>query len=360
MKKDKNSSERSNYGRSSRFLKWTNIFLAISLLLTATNALASEKLIFSVDLIRHGDRAPLHEIPTSPYPWKNGLGKLTDKGIKQEIELGRALRKTYIDKYHLLPDQYDEATMYVQATETHRTIQSANFLLQGLYPEDKRNGKIIPIVVFPLKQDSLLAPKTSHNIFLAVYRKYVDHQAWAMKTATFQSKLHEWSQITGRPITDFEEAGQLGDNLYIRQLHHVPFPKGLSETDAKQLIELREYCIINRYRIKSISRPLGVAFLTKVSNLFNQAIRKETPLKYALFMAHDSTIMNVLNSLDVPLTSVPDYASRLNFSLYEKNNRYFVVVRLNGKPVSIPSCGGDVCSVPEKRSSLHSGPAALF
>ncbi len=45
---------------------------------------AHDKLIFAVDIIRHGDRTPMIELPKDPYVWPEGLGHLTAKGRQQE------------------------------------------------------------------------------------------------------------------------------------------------------------------------------------------------------------------------------------------------------------------------------------
>lgn len=74
------------------------------------SAIAHEKpeLIFSLDLIRHGDRTPLKKIPNINYEWDQGLGQLSPRGMQQEYELGSKLRKKYIDNYPLLPKHYQK------------------------------------------------------------------------------------------------------------------------------------------------------------------------------------------------------------------------------------------------------------
>jgi lysosomal acid phosphatase len=78
-------------------------------LLAATNVFANETLVFAIDLIRHGDRTPIYQVPKSPYFWQEGLGGLTAKGIEQEIQLGKQLRKEYIDQHQLLPRSYNSS-----------------------------------------------------------------------------------------------------------------------------------------------------------------------------------------------------------------------------------------------------------
>lgn len=112
--------------------KILKILLLIIIFISSQNAFANEKLIFSVDIIRHGDRNPTSQLPKSYLSLQGGLGELTKKGNLQEKKLGEVLRKKYIYEYHLLPEIYDSNSMYVRSTDTARTIKSANSLLLGL------------------------------------------------------------------------------------------------------------------------------------------------------------------------------------------------------------------------------------
>src|SRR5689334_2958880 len=85
---------------------------------------AEEKLIFALDVIRHGDRTPIKAIPKSYHDWKEGLGQLTAIGMQQEYQLGSRLREKYIDTYHLLPPHYNIKTIYVRSTDMDRTLMS--------------------------------------------------------------------------------------------------------------------------------------------------------------------------------------------------------------------------------------------
>ena len=118
-----------------KLLSYISILLC---LLFTTGAFANEQLIFVIDLIRHGDRTPIHEIPKAAYHWKQGLGELTPEGVQRELQLGTMLRKKYIEQYHLLPPQYAVGTLYVRSTDVRRTIASARSVLLGLYPLENR------------------------------------------------------------------------------------------------------------------------------------------------------------------------------------------------------------------------------
>ncbi len=52
-----------------------------------------------------------------------------------------------------------------------------------------------------------------------------------------------------------------------------------------------------------------------------------------------------MNTLGSPLDKIPGYASNLSFSLLKNDNKYFVKVSYNNKPVSILTCGGTICTL---------------
>ncbi len=116
-----------------RPIKLLSIFFTIFI---STLVIGYEKpqLVFTLDLIRHGDRTPLKKIPHILYDWNLGLGQLTPKGMQQEYELGVKLRESYVKKSQLLPIEYQSETLYVRSTNVDRTLMSAQSLLLGLYP----------------------------------------------------------------------------------------------------------------------------------------------------------------------------------------------------------------------------------
>jgi lysosomal acid phosphatase len=166
---------------------------------------AEDKLIFAVDIIRHGDRTPTDDIPTAPYPWPEGLGQLTPLGMQQEYLLGTKMRKRYIEQNHLLPKQYLASTMYVRSTDFNRTLMSAESLLLGLYPLGSgpnlsssnqpalpANYQPIPITSVPLAKEDLLLPEANKQQFKSILQKYVFSQPeWQQKTAILKNKLIE-------------------------------------------------------------------------------------------------------------------------------------------------------------------------
>ncbi len=326
----------------------------LSLFFMITVANANEKLIFAIDLIRHGDRAPMHDLPKDPHYWKEGLAELTPEGMLQEFKLGESKRKIYIEHYHLLPNHYQDDTLYVRSTDTNRTLMSAEAFLLGLYPLGTGSMTLphqfqpIPIHSVPKKHDNLLAAYDQPHQLKPLLEKYVyETPEWKAKTASVSAKFKKWSEASGLTIAKLTDLIHLGDDLFIRQLHHITIPKGLSEQDTKEIIATAGWAIAYREKHKEVGAPLAHEFLSTVIDYLNDASKKQSALKYILYVAHDTTILSVMSGMQTPLDTPPPFASDLNFSLYENGQKQYIKVSFNGKVLKIPGCQGDSCTLAE-------------
>jgi acid phosphatase len=329
-----------------RTLGFTIVFVVA--VLSICDLRAEEKLMFAIDLVRHGDRTPVAEIPTSPYPWKQPLGALTEEGRQQEFQLGQHLRSEYVDQAHLLPQQFKEGIIFVRSTETKRTLNSAQAALEGLYPMETRpivNGAAsdIPVEVVKKEDDDLLLVKPSKNILAIIKVYFMERSRWKEAKEKLKHKLSFWSKATGFDLENDDQFGLLADNLFIRRLHQVPFPAGIDSQGADEIISTADGLTIQKFRMPEVSEPTGRNFVSAVSGYFRQAIQGESELKHVLYSAHDASIMSVLNTLGISFDQVPGFASRLNFALFQDESGYLVKVTFNGKVVLIQRCQGAVC-----------------
>lgn len=127
--------------------------------------------------MRHGDRNILRSYKNDPWKsekyWPDGFSQLTQIGKQQMYELGAYLRQRY---YKLIPDggQYHVNKVYVQSTDTDRTLNSAAYALSAIFPpmnEQIWNKSLmwqaIPIHTIPKYLDYILSmdkqcPKYKH------------------------------------------------------------------------------------------------------------------------------------------------------------------------------------------------------
>lgn len=341
----------------------------ILLALISTTSFAAEKLIFAVDIIRHGDRTPISVLPKIKYKWREGLGQLTAIGMRQEFEMGKLFRKKYVESTHLLPPNYHRSSVYIRSTDYERTLMSAQSLLMGLYPagtgpyiEDSalpglpRAFQPIPIHTAPAEFDRVIVKKPDAEEAEKLLQKYVYSTVeWKKKDAELRNKYPAWSETLGINISGLEDLERIGDTLHIHRIHHAPMPEGLSEDDIQTIIQAGDWAFMAEERPKQIANAYSQQIMTNIAGYLQQGSRQSGNLKYVLLSAHDSTIASALSYLGAPLEKAPPYASNLNFSLFESGARnYIVKITYNGVPVSIPACGGTICQLQTFLQLVHS------
>jgi lysosomal acid phosphatase len=329
----------------------------ICCLLFTCNVYAEEKLVFALDVIRHGDRSPAHDYPGSKDQWPEGLGQLTPLGMNQEYQLGVSLRTMYVTQYHLLAEHFIPNTVYVRSSDYDRTLESAQALLMGLYPpgtgpmlEDQQPAlpqavQLVPVNTVPQESDSLLIPYNDSAQYYALLQQYVfDTPGWKEKTAELAPKFPAWSAATGMTITNLYQLSAVADTLFVERTHNITLPPDLSAEDVQTIIDAGQWAMVYAYKDKNVSEAIGRNLLNAIAKYIAAAGVDKAESKYVLFSAHDNTLMSEMKLLNVPLDEVPHYASNLNFSVFTvKPDTYVVRIHYNGQPVILPDCANVDC-----------------
>ena len=352
------------------------IFLCFCYLSKGAMAASTDKLIFAIDVIRHGDRTPASDMPTAPHVWSEGLGQLTGIGMKQEHALGLKLHDRYIGK--LLPTSYQAGIMYVRSSDYDRTLMSAQAILLGFYSlgtgpliqiQDAQvtdalpNGfQPIPVHTIPKHQEPLLICDDEKNIVLnysfqdLLKSNLYPTKEWQAKEKQLQPYFAAWSQATGIPITCLYDLKPLTDILSIERLKGIELPPGLSEEDATTIIDAGHWAMLTAFKNPVIGKTTGAALLQEISNYLKNAAKNSEehpdPLKYVLFSAHDITLLSVMSAMGVPLNEMPPYSSDLNICLTSQgNNNYYVTATYNDKPLIFPCSGSTICTLDQFASA---------
>ncbi|MBF0364644.1 MAG: histidine-type phosphatase [Oligoflexia bacterium] len=302
------------------------LFVFWPLLLASYWVFAAEKLLVSIDLIRHGERTPIIEIPNSPYLWKEGLGQLTERGQQQAELLGQELAQEYwssMDMQIMNKDRGEAIkSMRFSSSNRERTIATAKAFIKGIFPAGDTDK-----IVIKIEDDELLITRPSRNP-ISIFKLYWwKRKVWKALLREQEAELLHWRTISGLALENFEDLGLFADNLFVRRLHQIPFPQGLSEETANTIIALSDWEMVELFKRAEVSEPMGKRFLEQVDTIF-----KERKLKHIFYFAHDSSIMAVMTTLGVPLNKAPDYLSRLNFSLFAlEDGRQVVRIKFNQK-----------------------------
>lgn len=335
-------------------------FLMLTSLFLQNSAYSQEKYIASIDIIRHGDRTPIHDLPHSQQLWTEGLGQLTATGMSQEYRLGQKMRDRYVNQYHLLPEYYAGQSIYVRSTSFDRTLMSAHSFLLGLYPpgtgpykKHSQNPALphkiqpIPIYSYPKESDNIIHHYQDEALLVKLLGQYVySTPEWQGKEEEFKQHYTAWSEATGVSLKDPRQLTHLADTLYIYQLYHRPIPNQLSQDDMKTIIRSGHWVMTTIFKNPVISSVAGSEFLKMIVDNLKKAQNHTDNIKYILYSAHDTTLLTQMSILDAPLHVVPKYASYMNFTLIDKGaNDYVVRVTYNDDPVYIPFCGSYDCTI---------------
>ena len=90
----------------------------------------------------------------------------------------------------------------------------------------------------------------------------------------------------------------------------------------------------------------GSELAQTIKQELNLATEQNRPLKYLLFVAHDSTLAAQLKLLGQTIDDNPPYASWINYSLFDMgSSNYEVRVTYNQTPLFIKHCGSDFCTL---------------
>jgi len=300
---------------------------------SALTAPAQDKLVFAVDIIRHGDRTPLsNPFREAPSLWPEGMGRLTALGTNQEYALGAEMKRLYYRE--LLDSNAASNSICAFSTDTDRTRMSARLFLSGLVGDAAAQSIPIylkvPINITAGLSDSnaistgqVLDPDGTANMQALRSQYVLQSPEWKATNAALQPQFTRWSQALGVRINSVQDLEGLSDTLYIHQIHHVPWTNRLSPDDIEAIIAAGRWAFVYQYNA-NIGRVSGRAFLKKVSEYMENARREEvsrkaTALKYVLFSAHDSTLLSEMSALRAPLTGTnsPPYAALLHFGLFE-------------------------------------------
>ena len=336
-----------------------SVIISFMLVFSFQAMAAKEQLIFALDLIRHGDRTSIADLPYASYTWAEGRGQLTALGMLQEYQLGLKLNQRYMIDNQLLPMNYVANTIYIRSTDYDRTIMSAQSLLMGLYPLGTgpslpdstpalpSNYQPIPIHSVPVAQDSDFIMSMRSKEMADLLTKYVfTREDWKEKSSELEPQYTRWSQLTGIDIKSLYEILIIGDTLHTYVAHDIPLPNGLTKEEAAHIIEEGDWIHAVLFKPEQIGDFAGKAGLKKIIEYIQQAKEQKSKTKFVLVSAHDSTILGVMSALHTPLDKSPPYASDLNFSLYKSDAEdYFVKVTFNNIPVNIPGCNGNVCQL---------------
>ncbi|KAJ7344696.1 hypothetical protein JRQ81_000646 [Phrynocephalus forsythii] len=339
---------------------WPGVLL---LLLSFTPGLAlpmaqNRSLHFVILLYRHGDRSPVKAYPRDPYQenaWPQGFGQLSQDGMRQQWDLGQALRRRY-DGF--LNATYNREEIFIRSTDVDRTLMSAEANLAGLYPPEGLqvfNPNItwqpIPVHTVPDSAERLLKFPLSHCPRYEQLQNETRHTAeYVNKTIENTQFLEMVANYTGIQDVSLESVWSVYDTLFCENTHKMHLPAWVTPQVMTQLKQLKDFSfefLFGIHRRVEKARLQGGVLLSQIRKNLTLATNASAPhhFKMLMYSAHDTTLVALQMALDVYNGKQAPYASCHIFELYQDDDGNFSVEMFfrneSGKdpyPLQLPGC----------------------
>ncbi|MBP9791979.1 MAG: histidine-type phosphatase [Rickettsiales bacterium] len=292
------------------------------------------KLVFAIDIIRHGDRTPVHDLPFFSEHWKDQeKGILTKKGEKEAFKLGQDIRKDYIKDKQLLPEQFSNHSILVKSSNKQRTVETAKQITKGIYPDLRK----VNVELFNDENNPLL-PK---DLPLSIVTTYLKNNASSELINEIKQTIDNINHNLNSNFTEYD-IGKISDTITVNESHDIKKPKNLSKTNYRNAKKLGKIARIVALSSHKVSCTAGSLLLTNILHLLGNKPDTHNP-KYILYITHDAIIMGLLNLLDFPNID-PPYLARLQIELFRDSlGKLYVKLSYNNTPITI--CSAEYCEL---------------
>lgn len=270
--------------------------------------------------------AHMHETPAG----ESGdclLGELTDRGRVSMLRLGEALYNLYGTQLGLIPRDVGLFTpdmFYFRSTYMERTLKSLEQLMAGLF-----SGRV-PIFVPRLHVRNVgeenMLPNPRDCPRLAELMRRFERSASELynpQLAAFDPLIAPHNN--GRPprVDGQPRLSGLIDTIRVAQAHHIPIPKPFADPN---IMALMEKAVVHEWfagyaafdpEVRRQFRSLAVGdFLGSLYARMEHATSGHSPLRFAVYMGHDTTLIGILQTLDCFNGQWPDFGASIGIELF--------------------------------------------
>ncbi|XP_008273834.1 lysophosphatidic acid phosphatase type 6 [Stegastes partitus] len=280
-------------------------------------------------------------------------GQLTTVGMQQLYELGKRLRRRYIEERNFLNATFSPAEVYVRSTNIVRTIESAKCLIAGLFQQKQK--EIVPILTTEAESE-ILYP----NYHGCKLLKTLGSHRWAESAALpdIAADLQSIQSALGIAAHQRIDFILIRDDMVARETHGLPCPPALDTWRNK--VEQRAVDMICHVfepsKRENLQLCVGPLLHTLVNNIEEklQGTLSEPNRKLFLYSVHDTTLMPCLMALGIFDMRWPPYAADITVELHQKKqtNETFVKVSYTGQDQLIPGCSGVYCPLQEFKQAV--------
>ncbi|XP_053386845.1 lysophosphatidic acid phosphatase type 6-like isoform X2 [Mercenaria mercenaria] len=288
-------------------------------------------------------------------------GWLTKLGQDQMYQIGRLLRKQYIQEAKMIDSEFNPTQIYVRSTNTDRTVGTARCLVAGMFGAEALSKLQEPVKIHVRQQsEDELLPRTGVCRVL----RQINH--YAMIHGGDLSGLRE-NRLLIEDLLGFEPDGTPGkhklnfidvrDDIVARETHGYPYPEKLKphrpmiEENASKVMYYA-FCA-HQESERELAMKLSTGPLLKL--LIDTAENAEQlGTKMYLYSCHDSTLVGLLGTLDVYDFNWPPFGSHVILEMYEnkEDKKKYVRVSYNGKDQIVRGCSSELTSLEDFKKNV--------
>jgi acid phosphatase len=290
------------------------------------------------------------------------LGQLTDKGLAMHEELGSRWRDAYIAT-GFLPTTFDASLIELRSTDVQRTKQSLWGQLATMYPHAAEEEPAVVVVHTSDNNSDDMIPHPDSCSRLSQRVKELNHEAVAVDY--FLSLEPERERACAAYGFDAATDGCNGltwvpmwDNWSLRLEQDMGLPSGIDTELYDLACDAANFTVWEQYSDLETTRLSIGAFLKQLLLLLRDAADRAAAAspgpRFRLFSGHDSTIAPLMGAFRDWDYVWPPLASSIQMELYFASGTIdpYVQVIFNGRPLSVPGCGGTMCPLARLEASL--------
>ncbi|XP_055300691.1 prostatic acid phosphatase-like [Sitodiplosis mosellana] len=318
-----------------------------------------DELVFAQIIYRHGNRSILYTYPNDPYKnesfWPGGYGIITNAGKRRQFELGKYLRRRY---ERLIGTEYTPKNVYIRSSDVDRTLISALSNAAGMFPPSGEQiwrtnflWQPVPIHTIPLKDDYLVYQAIPCPKFDELRDQYITESPEVKGLMRkHRSLLAELEKHSGMKIRTILDAAIFNDPFEVELNRELTLPDWANKilNTSKETLEYFAAVYFQSATRTTDAKKAIAGFL--IREIFDRFKNKTLALlnpdsKIHIYSAHDNTITNTLNALDLYDMRIPPLAASVHFEMYRRGTEYYIQIFYRKfefedvAPINIPNCG---------------------
>lgn len=282
-------------------------------------------------VLRHGDRTPTKFVPGDKYAdlayWPQGMGQLVNQGKQRLFRKGEFLRKRY-DQFLKNPRQ-----VYVRSGITERCLNSASYLMSGLFPPENiwiwsnktELGKLwqaFPIETMPKDIDYLLEFNTNEipcPIMDKIFDQIQKSKPYLEDLERLSDFFHFLSSHLKVKINTIKYGKTVAANFLVERENGY-LHDWLNDSDYKRLEEVKRVSYQYEFSDPTISKIHSGKLIEELANNMNNSINNSTKGKnFFVYSTHDTEIATMLYSLGVYNNNYPPYVALVIVELHHNS-----------------------------------------